>query len=126
MKWTKALVVIAMLQYAAFGVLALSDPARVSGIAHLRVIDATSLNEIRAMFGGVQLALAVFLACCLANRWPLRAGLFLVTSIFVAVVVARTASVLLEGTPSADYVGIAVFEAAFAAVCLVTLARERG
>lgn len=113
-----------MLQYAAFGVLALVDPGRVAALTHLRVVDATSLNEVRAMFGGVQLGLAAFLAACLAGRWPARAGLFLVTAVFSVAVVARSASFFLDGPASADYAGIAAFEAAFAAACLVALRRE--
>lgn len=126
MKWTKILLALAAFQYAVFGVLALVDPSRVAAMVHLKPLDAAAMGEVRAMFGGVQLGMAAFLAACLANRWPLRAGLFLVTAVFGAAIAARITSAALDGPPSPDFAGIAAFEVAFWAACTATLVREKG
>jgi len=125
MKLTKALVAMATVMFAGFGLLGLFDPQRVLDMMHAEAKDATALNEVRAMHGGFELGVAAFLAACLMNRWSLRAGLFLVTAIFVSAASARAKSMALDGMPDPLFVQIWFFELAFAAACVFTLVREK-
>jgi len=125
MKLTRVLVAVSAAMFAGFGLLGLSDPQRVLEMMHAQARDATALNEVRAMQGGFELGVAAFLVACLLNRWSLRAGLFLTTAIFVSAASARAKSMLIDGMPDPLFVQIWTFELVFAAVCVVTLARER-
>lgn len=124
MRATKALVAVSAAMYAAFGLHALALPASVADMIHVTPRDATALNEIRAMHGGVELGLAAFLVSCLLGRWSLHAGLFLVALLFTGAAAARAKSMLDDGMPDPLFVGIWLFEIAWAAACTVVLSRK--
>jgi hypothetical protein len=124
MSLTKMLVIAAALMFGAFGLLGMMDPARTLEMIHMHPKDATAINEIRAMYGGFELGVAVFLVACVLDRWSLRAGLFLTTAIFLGAAAGRAKSVALEGLPDPFFVQIWIFEMVFAAVCLFALARS--
>ena len=125
MRLTKTLVAVSAAMFAGFGLLGLMDPQRVLDMMHAQAQDATALNEVRAMQGGFELGVAAFLVACLLNRWSLRAGLFLTTAIFVSAASARAKSMAIDGMPDPLFVQIWIFELVFAAVCVVTLVREK-
>jgi hypothetical protein len=124
MKLTKILVAVSALMFAGFGLNGLLNPRGVLDLIHASAIDVTALNEVRAMYGGVELGIATFLVACLLERWPPRAGLFLTTAILVGAAGGRAKSIHVDGMPDATFVGIWVFELVFAAICLFALVRD--
>ena len=125
MSLMKILVIAAALMFGAFGLLGMMDPMRTLELIHMQPKDITAVNEVRAMYGGFELGVSVFLVACLLDRWSLRAGLFLTTAIFLGAAAGRAKSVMLEGMPDPVFVQIWIFEMVFAAVCILALARSR-
>jgi hypothetical protein len=124
MTLTKILVFAGALMFGAFGLFGMVDPARLMDLIHAHPKDITALNEVRAMYGGFELGITAFLIACLMGRWPLRAGLFLTTAIFVGAASGRGMSVLAEGMPDPFFVQIWIFELVFGAVCIFALMRS--
>ena len=117
----KALVAFAALMFTCFGAIGLVDPSRSLALIHLSAIDTTSINEIRAMYGGVELGIAAFLFACLAGRWSLRSGLFVAAALLAGAATGRFVSLFIEGMPVTSFVGIWLFEATYAAACVFAL-----
>lgn len=121
---SKALVWFAAVMFVCFGAVAIVDPSRTLDLVHLAARDATGLNEIRAMYGGVELALAAFLAATAMGYAPLRSGVLLVAIVFGAAAVARTISMMLDGMPSTEFAVAPVFEALISVLAVVVLRRD--
>jgi hypothetical protein len=125
MSLTKILVAASALMFGAFGLLGMMDPMRTLELIHMQPKDITAVNEVRAMYGGFELGVAVFLVACLLDRWSLRAGLFLTTAIFLGAAAGRAKSVAADGLPDPLFVQIWIFEMVFAALCIFALARSK-
>lgn len=124
MRRTKFLVAFSMVMFAMFGLLGLLAPQRVFEMIHIEGKDVTAFNEIRAMYGGIQLAVAAFLLACLRNRWSLGAGLFLVAAMLTGAAFSRALSLALDGVPSATFLGIWASEIVLAGLCFAAMSQE--
>jgi hypothetical protein len=122
---TKILVALGALMFAGFGVNGLLRPASVLEMMQASAGHATTLNEVRAMYGGFELGVAAFLVACLLDRWSIKAGLFLMTSIFAGAVVSRALSMAVDGAPSGLFFNVWYVEIVFAVLGVVALWRER-
>lgn len=125
MSRTRILVAVSAVLFAAFGLLGLFDPLRVLEMIHVQPKDVTAVGEARAMYGGVQLAVAAFLAACLMNRWSLEAGLFLATAIYTGAAAARAKSMVVDGMPDSLFVGVWLCEITLAVLGVLALRRGR-
>lgn len=124
MNMTKGLVTVGALMFAAFGLNGLLRPESLLDMMQAEADHATTSNELRAMYGGFELGVATFLAATLLDRFPLRAGLFLLTSIFVAAAASRAVSLVLDGVPSQLFLNVWIFEIVFAGLCLKALTKH--
>lgn len=74
---------------AAIGLACLWDPVSTLEPMGLAVIDNAGLVELRAMYGGLELGLAFFLAWCIRDESRLRTGVMAMTVMLVGLGVAR-------------------------------------
>jgi hypothetical protein len=112
--------VIAGLGFLGFGIAFLCWPdALLTGIG-IQATSAQASVEIRAMYGGLELGLGIFLLCCIA---PIRqrTGLWLTLASYGALGLARLASMLVLGASSPFLVFALIWEGVVAALALVAL-----
>ena len=85
--------------YAGIGVLFLGWPDVMGRVAGLDPSDALALNDLRAVYGGLQLALAVFFVVASRQRAWHPAALWLQMLTFGGLAAGRLLSLALDGSP---------------------------
>jgi Domain of unknown function (DUF4345) len=111
---------IAGLGFIGFGIAFLFWPdALLTGIG-IQASSTQASIEIRAMYGGLELGLGIFLLSCLATARQ-RTGLWLSLASYGGLGLARLASMLLLGASSPFLVFALVWEGVVAALALLAL-----
>jgi hypothetical protein len=113
--WLSALV------FATFGVLFLADPSGWASTVDVAAASATARAEIRAMYGGLELGMALFLAWCALDPARVRIGLTACVCFFAGLALARGASALLDGGARPIVFTLVAIEAIAAVVAFVAL-----
>lgn len=105
----RAVVALSGAVFAGTGLLFLLEPATVEWV-DLPVSTATARNDVRAVFGGLEMGLGAFLL--LAAFWPgwLRAGLAAQLAAFGGLVAGRVVSLALDGWPGLLSAGLLAAE----------------
>jgi hypothetical protein len=85
---------LAALVFGAFGVHFLVNPLGWAGTVDVAASTPTARTEIRAMYGGLEIGLAVFLAWCALDPTRVRIGLMASLCLFAGVALARAASLI--------------------------------
>ncbi|HYB99008.1 MAG TPA: DUF4345 domain-containing protein [Candidatus Limnocylindrales bacterium] len=124
MRIQRILVALGALAFGAFGLFSLAAPATLLELIHAEPLDGNAYNDIRAMYGGAELAIAILLVQSLRRPQWLRAGLILQTVVFACMASARILSIALDGVPEPALVGAGAAELV-AAVAGVLALRER-
>ncbi len=75
----RALVLVSAVVYAGIGLAAVADPVGLMAPVGVTVLDDRGVVELRAMYGGLELGMAVFLAACLRDEARARVGLLAAT-----------------------------------------------
>jgi len=114
------------LVFAAAGLAFLMAPVALMSVlgADLRTVDARS--DVRALYGGMELGIAAFLASCLASPERTRMGLIAASLAFGGILAGRLASLFADGVPTVNLAGpiaIEVVALGLAALALRRLAR---
>lgn len=87
--------------YGVIGLAGLLAPQWLMGLVDMSANAPSSLNEVRAFFGGQSLVLAaIFAAAVRPPRWH-RPALMLFVALAAAFAVSRTASLVVDGVPGA-------------------------
>lgn len=119
------ILVLSSLQFLAFALWALWDPAGLLSPLGFQLGTSEALVEARAFYGGAELALAGLMAlAAFKPRWR-EAGLYLVVAAFLCVGVVRGASMLALGAAS-NFLWIALsVELCFGVLALLALPSAR-
>jgi len=107
-----------------YGVVCLLDPGVVTAAAGLALPVAAAEVEVRAMYGGVQVGVAVFTALGAVRADLCRPALFALALVFPAVAAARLLGMVLASSPDAYNLGAFAYEALSGALA-VFLVRHR-
>lgn len=120
MKIEKVAVTFLLLNAAAFGFFGvkwLMNPMAMAGPLGIILSNADAITDAQAIYGGLELGVAVFLVCC-AFRQPLRfAGLLAATLVLTGLGLSRLVGILTVSGPithvttellTTDLVGIAI------------------
>ena len=113
------------LAFAPLGAAFLVAPAAMGGLVDVALGAALADNDVRAVYGGLQLGCGVFLAWCgwRADPVHVRVGLVGQQFLFGGLVVARAVSWLAVGSPGSLGVGLHVGELAGLLLGAVALRR---
>lgn len=115
-----AVLAIAGLGFVGFGIAFLFWPgALLTGIG-LQAVSAQANVEIRAMYGGLELGLGVFLLCCIAASRQ-RIGLWLTLASYGGLGLARLASMLFLGASSPFLIFALIWEGVMAGLAFIAL-----
>jgi hypothetical protein len=109
--------------FAAIGAAFLLAPEAMAARVGVSLAGATAANDVRAVYGGLQLGIAAFLAWCVRRPDALRAGLAAQLFTFGGLAAARFVSMLLDGQPGA--LGLALHAAEIAGFACGGIARAR-
>lgn len=94
---TRAVLVLIALATCGFGVAFVLRPVEMAGVLHLSLSAPSARIEVRAVYGGMQVGLGVFLLVCAMRRNLLRVGLSAAACVFTGLAVARFFGLMLEG-----------------------------
>ena len=86
--------------FAAVGLAFLVSPVGMGSLVGLSLADATAHADVRAVYGGLQLGCALFLAMAAANRSWCRAGLAGQLALYAGLALARFLSYAEVGLPT--------------------------
>ena len=109
--------------FAAIGAAFLLAPVAMAARVGVSLAGATAANDVRAVYGGLQLGVGACLAWLAWRPDTLRAGLTLQLFGFGGLAAARFASLLLDGYPGA--LGLALHGAEVVAIAFGVAARAR-
>jgi hypothetical protein len=100
MRFARLVLALSAVPYAAIGLLFLVLPAAGAGRVGLALGGATADADVRAVYGGLQLGVAAFLALCAARPGWVRAGLAAQVLGFGGLAGARVVSLAVVGAPA--------------------------
>ena len=106
------------------GVACILAPTSLAQQAGLSVTPS-SLTEIRAFYGGLQVGIGCFLMWCIRGRETTFAGLLLVAVAVGGAGMARALGMLVDRAPTAFHITNLVIEAITVAVVAIALSRHR-
>ena len=114
-------VVLSALAFGGLGILFMLDPARLAGTVELGTSPFQTI-ELRAMYGGLEIGVALFLLWCAAS--PQRIGLGLWFSLFAysGLGLGRLSGVLLSGVAGGPHWNLIAIETMAVILSLVGLA----
>lgn len=96
MALARAVLVLAVLAFAGFGIMLLIWPERLAGVG-LQVDTALARIEVRGFYGGLELGIAAFLAWCATSPHRFRPGLTLAALALGGTAAGRLVGIALEG-----------------------------
>lgn len=119
------ILVLSSLQFLAFAVLAMWDPAALLAPLGFQLTSGEALVEARAFYGGAELALAALMAGAAMKAHWREAGLYLVAAVFLCVGIVRGIGMMVLGA-SSTFLWIALLvELAFGVLALLALPSTR-
>jgi hypothetical protein len=108
---TTLFLVLDAVVFAVFAVAFLVAPLRAAELVGVRAADAAGAVDLRALYGGFQLGVAVFLLWCARTPALHRAGLLLAAITLTGAALARSVGIVLDGGGTPIMLGILVLEA---------------
>jgi len=114
---------LSALAFAGIGAAFLVAPQAMAARVGVSLAGATAANDVRAVYGGLQLGVAAFLARCARRPDALDSGLAVQLFTFGGLAAARFASLLLDGNPGA--LGLALHAAEIVGFACGAVARAR-
>lgn len=106
---------------AGYGVYCLINPMVLGDLTGLVIATPTALIEIRAMYGGLELALGVYFIFSAILPETTRQGLFCLFLCLGSLAIARAAGLFADGGDNGYNAGALVYESVSAVLALVAL-----
>lgn len=122
--FARLLLVLAALLFGAAGLSFLLRPDLLESIG-IEMRSASAKNDVRALYGGAEIGLALFLAYCAGAPERARLGVLAAGAVLGGMTLARFLSLAMDGAPSGSLWGAWALEGAGAAAALWALARLR-
>lgn len=94
--WRLILAILALI-YAGFGFVFLYNPNEMAAMVSITLASPAARTDFRAMYGGLEFGIGVFLLLCAFRREFVRIGLFAGACCLVAMATARSVGLLLDG-----------------------------
>lgn len=123
MQFARIVLALNGLVFAGYGLLCLLVPTTLTSAAGLGMETTVALTEVRAMYGGLELAIGVLFLLAAMRASLLESGLIAGVTVFAGLGVARAFGIMLDGDPGAYNVVAVIYELASAGLMLVGLGR---
>ncbi|MEW6160303.1 MAG: DUF4345 domain-containing protein [Verrucomicrobiota bacterium] len=99
MKIARISVWLSSLLFASFGLAFFFWPTRMAGLVEIQLPGATATNDFRATYGGWEIGLALFFACCARHDQWLKPALLAQVCSLAGFALTRAAGCFLDGQP---------------------------
>lgn len=83
--------------FAGFGFAFIFNPDEMAALARITVTEPAARTDIRAMYGGLEFGVGIFLLLCAMKQAFVRVGLFAAACALIAMATSRTAGLLIDG-----------------------------
>jgi len=115
---------VSVLIWIPYGLYCLYDPAFLEGAAGLAATNDTGTTELRAMYGGLQVAIGLLALFALLNAKRVHSALWCLAILIGGIGIARLLGALVAGDTSGYTLGAVSFEFVAAAWATWLLARD--
>jgi hypothetical protein len=119
-RFARLVLAASSLPFLAIGVGFLLAPGPMAANVDVTLASATAASDVRAVYGGLQIAIGALLAACAFSAAHLRAGLILQIATFAGLASGRLVSLPLDGALSS--LGAALLAAEIAGLALGVVA----
>jgi len=123
MQFARIVLALNGLILAGYGLLCLFVPTTLTSAAGLGMESTVASTEVRAMYGGLELAIGVLFLLASVRESLLEPGLIAGVTVFTGLGVARALGIMLDGGPGAYNVVAVIYELVTAGLMLVGLGR---
>lgn len=113
-RWAREIVLLNAIAFVAFGAAFLLLPGTLAPMLDIELATSTAFADVRAIYGGLPLAVGLFFALGLRRPAWFAPSLFLVAACCGELALARLYSVLVSGVPGATILVFLALEAACA------------
>jgi hypothetical protein len=102
-QWRLVLAFVALV-FIGFGFAFLYNPVEMAAIASITLPTPAARTDVRAMYGGLEFGVGVFLLLCALRREFVRIGLFAAACALVSMATARSVGLLLDGFTALQFI----------------------
>lgn len=120
---SRLFLILVVLMLAGFGIGSLLSPGWLAGLVGFGLETTTARSDVRAFYGGIEPALAVFLIWCLLDPSRVRLALGFTGLVFGFVAASRGLGMLLDRPVTSVTVTALTVETATAVIALVLAGR---
>lgn len=118
MKYAKFFIAISGMIFACYGGYLIVYPELLISIANFSIPEDTALTELRAMYGGLQLGLGLFMLCCCRRDQLVEPGLLFMSLAFFCLAATRTLGLLIDPADNGYNLGATIYESFTAAISI--------
>jgi hypothetical protein len=122
--FTRFFLILTALTFILVGVNTFRDPATALQLMEIRIDNVTALNELRANYGGMMLAIGLLLVYAAFAEWLTRPALLMVAALCAGLATARAIGFVLDGLPNQAVQLFFVLESVGAVVATFLFARR--
>ncbi len=118
MKFAKAFIAITGLMFALYGAYLIVDPKQLVEIANFSIPENTALTELRAMYGGLQLAMGLFMLTCCRQIRLIGPCLLFMSLAFFCLAATRSLGLLIDPADNGYNLSATIYESLSAVIAL--------
>lgn len=111
--FARVVLLLGALMFGALGVYLLKEPGKLDEWIGLRATSAEALTELRALYGGLEIGLGLFLLLCFFRSQWISAGLACLLFICAGIAIARVIGFILDGSLNNMMLGFLATEVVF-------------
>lgn len=112
--FARLILVLAALMFAGLGVYLLKEPGKLDEWIGLRATTAESLTELRALYGGLEIGLGLFLLLCALRQPWISAGCACLVFVCGGIAIARVIGFFIDASFNNMMLGFLATEIVFA------------
>lgn len=123
MRFARCYLAVVGVVTALLGVLYVFAPTLPTDASGFGEIPPEALTDLRATYGGFQVAIGLYLAWCSRHATRVRTGLILLCVLLPAIALSRVVGLVIDAEPTGLLVGVLTFEVALSGLSWVILRR---
>ena len=124
MNFARGFLILNGLMFGGYGIYCLLDPTLVTELTGMVLSSNTAIIEARAMYGGLQLTMGLYLLYCAMQTLRVSQGLLVTIFIFAGLAGARSFGLAIDGGESNYNVAAAIYESICGVIAVFLLQKN--